>query len=278
MITLKKLLCKNIDYQPYKKPSLWRKMSLGTWRPCGDPSVYGMVEVDATNLLKVIEDYKKQGINVTPTSIVAKSIAMSLKAYPWPNSVIRFGRFYLRKNIDIFLQVGVSESGNVQEDLSGVVIRDCDQKNLLQIANELAAKAKPIKLGNDVNYKQVKSTMSFIPGFLLWPLFNIISFILHDLNIYSKLFGMPQNSFGSAMVTSVSSFGVEKAFAPLIPYARTSMLVVVGKIMQKAVVENNAIVIRPIMSLGVTMDHRFIDGTGGGKMLKALTDFLNDPK
>ena len=46
---------------------------------------------------------------------------------------------------------------------------------------------------------------------------------------------------------------------------------------EKPVVVNGEIVIRPIMSLGLTIDHRVVDGMAGAKFMKDLKALIEDP-
>ena len=80
------------------------------------------------------------------------------------------------------------------------------------------------------------------------------------------------------MVTSVGSLGVSEAFAPLVPITRAPIVVAVGKVEDKPVVRHGEIVVRPICILGVTFDHRIMDGVLAGKLAKFVTNYLRDPE
>ena len=49
------------------------------------------------------------------------------------------------------------------------------------------------------------------------------------------------------------------------------------KIQDRAVVEDGAVVVRPIMYLALTYDHRIVDGRSAVTFLKAIVDLLEDP-
>jgi pyruvate/2-oxoglutarate dehydrogenase complex dihydrolipoamide acyltransferase (E2) component len=44
------------------------------------------------------------------------------------------------------------------------------------------------------------------------------------------------------------------------------------------VAEAGRVVVRPTMSLGVTFDHRFMDGYQGGRMAQITRAYLEDPE
>jgi len=49
------------------------------------------------------------------------------------------------------------------------------------------------------------------------------------------------------------------------------------RIQDRAVVENGAVVVRPIMYLALTYDHRIVDGKSAVTFLKTVIDLLEDP-
>lgn len=48
-------------------------------------------------------------------------------------------------------------------------------------------------------------------------------------------------------------------------------------IISTPVVRDNQIVIRPIMNISMTYDHRLLDGKEGAGFLKFVSDLLNNP-
>lgn len=268
------MFTRNVELVGPSKMSSWRKIAVGTWSSCGDPSIYGTIEIDATQILKRIEEEKSKGIRLTPTVIVAKAAALSLREFPVMNTVLRLGRLYERKNIDVFLQVS---SDAKDDNLSGVLIRQCDSKSLSEIATELHKSASRIKKGDDFEYQKMKGLIQYIPSFLIGPLLKIMGFFMYGLNLWSPLINSPKDSFGSLMVTSVGMLGIDQGFAPLVPYSRCPALMAVGEIKKKAVVVEGEIHVRPMLTIGVTLDHRHVDGKGASYMLKTFRKFLENP-
>ncbi len=86
--------------------------------------------------------------------------------------------------------------------------------------------------------------------------------------------GLPKDPFGSVMVTSVGSLGIDLAFAPLVPYSKVPLLISVGRINDEAKVVEGKIEIRPIMKLGITFDHRLIDGIHAAELAKTFKDYF----
>lgn len=263
---------RNIELKPLPLSS-WRKIALGTWNKGGDPSVYGVLEVNAEKILARQKSWTARTGEKAPTltAVVAKATAMTLHKYPQMNALVRFGRIYNRKNVALFLQTAVDDAG---KDLSGVVIPEAEDKSLQQILNELQAKSKAIREDKDPNFKQAKNTFSLVPITLVKYVLNFLSFMLYTLNIDMRWAGLPKDPFGSVMITSIGSIGLEEAFAPLVPYSRVPLLLAVGALRDKPTVLDGKVVVAPLFKICVTFDHRIIDGLYAAKMVKMFRGLL----
>jgi pyruvate/2-oxoglutarate dehydrogenase complex dihydrolipoamide acyltransferase (E2) component len=92
------------------------------------------------------------------------------------------------------------------------------------------------------------------------------------------LFKLKKNAFGSIMLTSIGSLGITKAFCPIAPYTKIPMVVSIGKIESKPIVNNQKIEIKKVLSLGFTFDHRVMDGMHFSEFFSTLNTFFNNPK
>jgi pyruvate/2-oxoglutarate dehydrogenase complex dihydrolipoamide acyltransferase (E2) component len=79
------------------------------------------------------------------------------------------------------------------------------------------------------------------------------------------------------MITNVGGMGIDVAWAPLVPYTRVPLLLALGTIRDKAVVENGEVKARPVLSIGVTFDHRLIDGVHAAQMSDEFKQCFADP-
>ncbi len=267
------LFKRNINYQPYKSMSRWRKLAVSTWRTSEEASFYGWMDFDARPLKEVSNRLLSQGKKISPTAIAAKGVAVAIASYPKVNGVIRFGRIYHRKKVDIFFQVAPDDSGDT---LTGITIRDCNNKNLEQIHDEIRTRVLRIRAGED-DFAGFGEVMKYIPTFMIGWMQRLVSFISYQLNIWSPAFGIPQDAFGSAMVTSVGMLGIQRGFAPLMPFVQCPIIVAIGKIEQKPVVRDGKVEVIDVLPVCATMDHRLVDGVGASKMMKALSEYFNNP-
>jgi len=270
------LVSRNIELGQPLRASTWRKIAIGTWRTAGDPSVYASLDMDVERALEYMEKMReKTGLKITLTHFVGKALANVFYKHPELNCVLRFGRLYPRKSIDVFYQVATDVAG---KDLSGTTIRNADKKSISEIAMEIQEKANRIRQHGDPDFKKVKSTIGIFPGFLMRSVINFTGLLMYGLNLWSPLLGSPKDPFGSFMVTSIGSLGLDSAFAPLVPYSRVPLIIAVGAIREVPVVRGGQVVVRKVSRLCVTFDHRLMDGLHRAYMAKMLTGIFENPE
>jgi pyruvate dehydrogenase E2 component (dihydrolipoamide acetyltransferase) len=80
---------------------------------------------------------------------------------------------------------------------------------------------------------------------------------------------------GSITVSNLGMFGIDSFIAVLNP--PQAAILAVGKVEPKVVVRDNQMVIRQMMSVTLSGDHRVIDGAVGAQYLQVLRDFLEHP-
>jgi pyruvate/2-oxoglutarate dehydrogenase complex dihydrolipoamide acyltransferase (E2) component len=270
------LFSKHLNLGPALKISSWRKVAIGTWKTVGDPSVYGTIDVDVGPALAYLEKLNQNSeTKITFTHFVGKAVALAIAKHPEINCILRFGRLYPRKTVDIFFQVATDSLGR---DLSGTTIREADKKSVFQIAQEMQESIDKIRNKGDPDFRRMKGTLGLIPGALVAVAINLTSLFLYTLNIWSALFGSPKDPFGSIMITSIGSIGMDMAFAPLVPYSRVPALLAVGMIRDVPVVCEGKIEIGKRALLCATIDHRVIDGIHASQMIKTLRKTFADPE
>ncbi len=80
---------------------------------------------------------------------------------------------------------------------------------------------------------------------------------------------------GSITVSNLGMFGIDSFIAVLNP--PQAAILAVGKVEPKVVVRDNQMVIRQMMSITLSGDHRVIDGAVGAQYLQILRDLLEHP-
>ena len=76
-------------------------------------------------------------------------------------------------------------------------------------------------------------------------------------------------------ISNLGMFGIEQFSALLQP--PEAAILAVGTTMDKPVVREGQIVIRPMMSLTLSIDHRVLDGIAGANFLQSLESYIEQP-
>jgi pyruvate dehydrogenase E2 component (dihydrolipoamide acetyltransferase) len=179
--------------------------------------------------------------------------------------------------VGVFFQVGIVGDGHEGIDLSGFVMHEVDQKSLGDICDEFQAKVELVRTHKDAALARTRKIMRRMPSFLLPLVLRITSFFAYTLNFNMSFFGVPKDAFGSVMITNVGSLGLDVAYPPLVHYSRLPMLVALGAVRDKPVVEKGAVVVGKTMNVNVTFDHRFMDGVHAAAMAKTLRAWIEEP-
>lgn len=248
-------------------------MALHAWRSPDDPTVYGSLEIDATEALAAVRTLRERtGARITVTHLVGRAVALAIAERPEVNAIVRFGSLYQRDTIDVFFQIAF-EGG---EDLNGQKIERANEKDVPTIARELEEGARAVREKRASGVKTA-SMFSRIPSPVVGLAMRAGVFASYDLGLDLSRFGVPYDGFGSAMVTNVGSFGITSGHAPILPFSRCPILLLVGEIHEKPVVRDGHIVARPILPIGVTFDHRILDGYQAGKMAARFRTLMETP-
>jgi pyruvate dehydrogenase E2 component (dihydrolipoamide acetyltransferase) len=261
-------------FTPIEKLSTWRRIALHVWDGPGDPTVYGAVDIDIGEGLELVRALRaSSGEKVTLTHLVGRAIALAIRERPEVNAILRFGRVYQRERIDIFFQVAF-EGG---ENLGGHKVEGADGKSIVDLARELGAGAKTVRQGKGDNVKASKR-LGFVPAPVVGAAMRAMTTLTYDFGLDLTRLGVPYDGFGSAMVTNVGSFGLSLGFAPLVPFSRCPLLILVGEVQERAVVRDGVVVARPILPIGVTFDHRLLDGYQAGVLAKRFREVMERPR
>ena len=263
------------SFRKARRLSSWRRIALHLWEKPKDPTVYGILEIDMTRALEYLEAVNPPGdpARVTVTHLVVKAIAKAIAANPESNAIVSRRHIYLRDTVDIYCQVA-TEGGN---DLSGVKVREADQKPIRQVAEELGRNVKLVQDRLDAGSETTKRTVLSVPPRLLGPILRAVEYLTYERRWDLSRFGIAFDQFGSAMVSNVGGFGIANGLAPLVPATRVPVVLLLGEVTDRPVVREGRIEVAPCMTIGCTFDHRVIDGYHAGNMARVVRQCLENP-
>jgi pyruvate dehydrogenase E2 component (dihydrolipoamide acetyltransferase) len=92
-----------------------------------------------------------------------------------------------------------------------------------------------------------------------------------------RQFGLPEHPFGSAMVTNVGTFGLPQGFVPLAWMYDVPLLILVGEVGERPVVEDGKVIAKRMVPITATIDHRYVDGWHVQKAMASFREYLAAP-
>lgn len=256
----------NISYLPAKKLTPWRKLSLASWKPKGDSSIYIMEDVVMDDVLTYC---KQHSLNVY--SVLIQAISLAIQDEPQINSTVIRHKILPRKDISVFFHVVNKSDG---DDLSGIRVTSPQLMPLKELNTEFEEKVTEASKGEGP-YVASKKVVQITPGFLVKPVLNLYAWFAYKWNVNLGVFKSPEDAFGSVMMTAVGSLGITKALCPIAPYTHVPMVISVGRIEPRTIVENNEVVIRNVVTFGFTFDHRIMEGIHFKALFKAFKKHLD---
>ncbi|RKY47297.1 MAG: hypothetical protein DRP86_07885 [Candidatus Neomarinimicrobiota bacterium] len=255
--------------------SPWRITASAMYKAPVDGRTYGTYEIDITDTLAYIQKRKAEGVRITLTQMFAAALGRALK-YDVPdlNCYIRRGKVIPRPDEMVFISVFMKET----KEMDGFLIYRAGDKTVTEISEEMSKKVERTRTQGGNKATSNKYLLAKIP----WPfrnwLFRIIRWITRDMGIPLKFLKIEPNSFGSAMITNIGTHGLQFGFAALFPASNIPIVIIMGKYEDKPVVRDGEIVIRKILPVAGTFDHRIVDGSQGGRLASAIAKYFADPE
>ena len=195
-----------------------------------------MGEIDMTEMVKLRENFLREeealGTRISYTDLMVFVTARVLKEFPIVNSSLVGDEIKLWDDINIGVAVALDEG------LIVPVVRNADQKSLVEISQEvksLAEKARARKLTSDEAHG------------------------------------------GTFTITNLGALGGGYRFETVIVNQPESAILGIGGITDRVVARDGQIVISPIMTYYLTYDHRVIDGAVAARFIQSLVRMLENP-
>jgi pyruvate dehydrogenase E2 component (dihydrolipoamide acetyltransferase) len=245
----------------------WRVTAAAIYTTPTDSRVYGSLDIDVTDAKRFIDEKREAGTKITMThlvtAVVSRAVAFDV---PEMNCFIRRGRVIGRQRLDAMVPVAM----NGEAGVTSVIIEDAHARTVSSIAEEIRVKAQVARSGVESKVAQNKYLLNRIPWPLRRPIFLVLKWITVDMGIEIKALGLSAHSFGSFVISDIGSHGLKTGMTGLMPAAKVPAVIVLGKVEEKPVVRKGEIVVRTILPLTGTFDHRIVDGAQIGKLARGI--------
>ncbi len=252
----------------------WRVTAAAIYTTPTDSRVYGTLDIDVTDAKRFIDEQREEGVKITMvhmvTAVLARAVAFDV---PEMNCFIRRGAVVGRERVDVMVPVSVGGDSGV----TPVIVRDAHARKVSDVAAEIRDKAGKRRAGSEIKAARNKYVLNRIPWPIRRPVFRLLKWITVDMGVEIPKLGLSAHSFGSFVVSDIGSFGLATGMTALMPAAKVPAVIVLGRIEQKPVVRNGEIVIRTILPLTGTFDHRIVDGMQIGKLARGIKRNFRKP-
>ena len=251
----------------------WRVTSAAIYTTPTDSRVYGTLDIDVTEARRFMQEKREAGPKITmvhlATAVLARAVAFDV---PEMNCFIRRGAVVGRRRLDVMVPVAMGGEG-----VTSVIVKDAHSKTVTEIAAEIRDKARRARGGEETRAAQNKYVLNRIPWPLRRPVFRLLKWITVDMGLEIRKLGLSAHSFGSFVVSDIGSHGLATGMTALMPAAKVPAVIVLGKIEEKPVVRKGEIVVRTILPLTGTFDHRIVDGEQIGKLARGIKRNFRKP-
>jgi pyruvate dehydrogenase E2 component (dihydrolipoamide acetyltransferase) len=253
----------------------WRRLAIATYAAPKDSRIYGTYEADVTEILKYIEARKQAGVKMTITHFVAAALARTLyEDIPEINCFVRRGHVIARKDANVFMTVNVAGSS-----MTGLILKACQHLAAGEIG-EIVRQEVDKKRGGEKEKGAfaARDVIGNIPWPFRRPVFLFVKWWIFDMGLSFPFLKIPPDPFGSIMLTNIGTFGLQTGMVALFPMGKLPAVIAMGKIEKKPVVIDDQIVIRDMLPLTGTFDHRIVDGYQAGVLTRGTVRRLQNPE
>jgi pyruvate dehydrogenase E2 component (dihydrolipoamide acetyltransferase)/2-oxoglutarate dehydrogenase E2 component (dihydrolipoamide succinyltransferase) len=198
-------------------------------------------EIDMSELIRIRNSFlakeEEIGVRISFTDLLVFILSRVLKEQPRMNSSLIDNRVILWEDINIGVAVAI-ELSEMETGLIVPVTRNTDRKSLLTISKEVKGLTKRAR------------AMQLLPD---------------DLG------------GGTFTITNFGVFGVGYSITTPVINQPEAAILGTGAVVDRVVAREGQMVIRPIMPLSLTFDHRLLDGAPIGKFFHRLQELLENP-
>jgi len=258
-----------------EKGNTWRDFAIAAYKAPADSKIYGTFEIDITETMRYIQKRKAEGKRLTVTNFVAAALSRALyEDIPDINCFVRRGKVVYRQDANVCISVSVKEG----KEMTGLVIPKTQELSVSEIADYAAERIEKKRKGEDAGAFAAKDVVAKIPWPFRRPVFLFIKWWIFDLGFSFPFLKIPHDPFGSIMLTNIGTWGLTTGMPALFPIGKLPAVLSIGKIEKKPVVVDGQIVIRSILPISGTFDHRIVDGAQGGKLAHGIVERLKNPE
>jgi pyruvate dehydrogenase E2 component (dihydrolipoamide acetyltransferase) len=266
---------RHIPLGPKQALTTYRKISIASWNHPRDPSTYGWCDLPTGAAKAYLKAYG--GLPApTLTHYVAKIMGHCLERYPDLNHLLRAGNLYPRTRTDLFITTLLKTPAG--HDLSGFALHNVPGRTLGELAELSREAVESLRKGDDPLTRQTDAVVRRLPTWMLRGVLRVQSFCQFTLNQSLRAAGIPDDRFGSAIITNFGVLGIDYGLVPLSPYSRCPLIVGIGHERLLPIVRQGEVVAADCVTISFTFDHRYADGVHGAQLMRLFRKIFLAPE
>jgi len=224
--------------------------------------IASMIEIDVTQSRQKIRQYRHEVHHISFMAWLIKTIALTIKDHEQVAGYLQG-----KSKVIIFDDINISIS--VEKEVDGhkipipLIIEKANERSIESITGQINNARAAVMTGKDMVLESRSSQMErlycLLPGMIRRSIWKYL--LKHPHTAYRKMGNVAITSFG--MRGNVNGW--------FIPISVHPLCFGIGKIIRKAVVMDDAIVIREILNLTILIDHDVVDGVAMARFISDLT-------
>ena len=229
--------------------------------------ITALLEFDVTDARRKLQEIRRSGSAISLNAWLTKVISQVLEQHPHAASFLHNKRKRITFKDHNFSFLVEKQVGDQKVPLP-MVIERVNEKDARTLSEEIEAVKNQVATKEDIVLAQKPSfgerLYYHMPGFIRRMIWRYI--IHHPRMAYGKMGNVSITSLG--MMGRINGWFIHKSIHPL--------SFGIGSVLQKPAVVNNEIKIREILNMTVLVDHDVIDGAPMARLLKALTQKIEE--
>jgi pyruvate dehydrogenase E2 component (dihydrolipoamide acetyltransferase) len=221
------------------------------------PGGFGTVDVDMSRARALLQKLRKSGIPATHNLLIVQAAARALARRPDLHRMVVGSRRWLPERVDI----GLSVAGSTAY-APVMIIENAANKSVSELAEEMRRRLPEVRLKEKQDLAFMRRLGWLVPWG--WLRRAILRFLFGRISFRRKLAGTFQ----------VSCLDRVDLCVPFL--FNTAACLGVGRVREGVIAVNGQPVVRPIVTLAVSIDHKAWDGVCGAAFLGEIRTLLED--
>ena len=252
----------------------YRKLMPFIMRTRNESVVYFDTYVRAEALLDYL-DRAKKSFDINITHLLVASLNYTFAANPAMNQFISGRRIYQRKTRQITFSMKRKKL-NKKAKLAVVKMEMKDGETMRELTERINGKINVERSGKKTYADKEYALFNLLPR----PALQIAAWFLRTLDFYNLLpysFMKTDGMYTSCVIANLGSVGMDPGFHHLYEWGNAPLFMMVGKIEDKAIVENGQVVPAKILHVRWSYDERIDDGLTARYGINGVVEALEDP-